>query len=272
MSKKRKGRLLIWTIAAVLLAIFAFSPLYPYVRSLGVMSIYSRICEKDSIMEKENIRLFIPYGEGWYPFTMCYCADDSFAGYIGKDEAKLSILYNFPAFTKKGCSALYDETSPYYSSFYGAYLVQLPEREPYGFGKDGGLEPDTVAKVAAFDFFWLVLGDFGIKPEDKIFSYELQSLESAKSFLGYEGWTRVQAAMKVNGVNHKKDGFVQSYLQYGSPRYPCQRPFAPVEMNCTLIGRYFEEWNTSVFFYVMSPSAEVCRECEDEILSRGLLE
>lgn len=272
MSERRKGRLLIWIIAAVLLVIFAFSPLYPYVRSLGVMSIYSRICQKDSIMEKEDIRLAIPSGEGWYPFTMCYCADDSFAGYIGKDGAKLSILYNFPAFTKKGCSALYDEASPYYSSFYGAYIVQLPEGVPYGFGENGELEPDAVAKVARFDFFQLVLGDFGIRPEDKIFSYELVCVESAQSFAGYEGWTRAQAAMKVNGVSHEKDGFVPSYLQYGSPGYACQRPFAPVEMNCTLIGRYFEEWNTSVFFYVMSPSAEVCRKCEDEILSRAVLE
>ena len=43
-----------------------------------------------------------------------------------KIHKALAKLYNFPAFDLrwgKGCSRLYDPTSPYYNAFYGAYLV-----------------------------------------------------------------------------------------------------------------------------------------------------
>lgn len=56
---------------------------------------------------------------------MTFTADAAYAAYTGQPDARLTILYNFPAFDlSRGCSRLYDPNSPYYNGFYGAYLVR----------------------------------------------------------------------------------------------------------------------------------------------------
>lgn len=96
------------------------------------MSVYSGMHERQSIMEAKGIELSIPGGGAtseadWYPFVMTFNPSaESFCRFIGEANRKLTILYNFPAFDLrwgKGCSRLYDPTSPYYNAFYGAYLV-----------------------------------------------------------------------------------------------------------------------------------------------------
>ena len=118
--------------AAVLLVVFALSPLSKYLVSLSVMSVYSGVHERQSIMEEKGIELSIPGGGAtseadWYPFVMTFNPSaESFCRFIGEANRELTILYNFPAFDLrrgKGCSRLYDPTSPYYNAFYGAYLV-----------------------------------------------------------------------------------------------------------------------------------------------------
>ncbi len=129
---RRKIRTIGIILVCIIIAgsIFVMSPLFPYVRSLAVMAVYSHVCKEDSIMEKEGFDVQIPGGGAtnetdWYPFVMTFTADQEFSNYIGKQGEKLTILYNFPAFNlSKGCSRLYDTKSPYYNGFYGAYLVQ----------------------------------------------------------------------------------------------------------------------------------------------------
>lgn len=270
---KKKKHLLITVCTAALLIVFFISPLYPYLRSLAVMSVYSHECAKESIMEKENFDLQIPSGENWYPFVMTFTADNSFSAYTKIPDTKLTILYNFPAFSlKKGCSRLFDEASPYYSSFYGAYLVRRTDGEPFGFSRETyKLDENALSSVAEFDFFSLVLGDFGLMENERIFDYEVTSREEGLAFAGYDGWTLLSSDITVNGANHEKNGFVTSYLQYGSPSFPVSSDFAPVKMKSIVCAKYFEEWNTSVFFYVMSPSEAVCKECVQTILSRSTL-
>lgn len=270
MNRKKK-RLIISLIITALLFIFIISPLFPYVRSLAVMSVYSRLCAKNSLMESENFSLNIPSGEGWYPFVMTFTADSAFSAYTNNPGTKLTILYNFPAFSlRKGCSMLFDKASPYYSSFYGAYLIQCPDGAPFAFSPDTlELDSDSVAEVARFDFFSLVLGDFGLSDAKQVFDYSVSSRKTDFTFAGIGGWTRITSDIAVNGAAHKKEGFVSSYLQYGPPNFPVDADFLPVIMKGIVYGKYFEEWNTSVFFYVMSPSEEICKECERTILSKS---
>ncbi len=273
MDKKKKRRLLILACVFVLLTAFVLSPVFPYIRSLAVMSLYSPYCAKNSIMETENFELSIPSGEGWYPFVMTYEADEDFSSYIELPDTKLTILYNFPAFSlKNGCSRFFDEASPYYSSFYGAYLVHRADGEPFGFSSDmSNPDENRISDIAKFDFFTLVLDDFGLTLDERVFKNSLTSELSNVSFLGYDGWTQISSDLTVNGANHEKKGFVSSYLQYGSPNFPVSSDFAPVKMKSIVYARYFPDWDTAIFFYVMSPSEEVCESCVQTILSRSTL-
>ncbi|PKM71640.1 MAG: hypothetical protein CVU91_12825 [Firmicutes bacterium HGW-Firmicutes-16] len=273
MEKKKNRRLIILACVLLLLAAFALSPVFPYVRSLAVMKVYSPYCAKSSIMAEQNIELEIPSGDGWYPFVMTYEADEDFSSYIGRPDTKLTILYNFPAFSlKNGCSRFFDESSAYYNSFYGAYLVRCADGEPFGFSLDMR-NPDekAVSEIAKFDFFTLVLNDFGLTPNEQVFEYSLACEQTDVSFLGYDGWTQISSDLNVNGANHEKRGFTSSYLQYGSPSFPVSSDFAPVKMKSIVYAKYFPEWGTAVFFYVMSPSEDVCENCVQTILSRSIL-
>ena len=274
MEKDKKRRLLILASVIVVLAAFVFSPLFPYARSLAVMSIYSPVCAKDSIMEKENFTLEIPSGENWYPFVMTYTADEDFAAFSQIPDSKLTILYNFPAFSlKNGCSRLFDEASPYYSSFYGAYIVSRGDGTPFGFSPETSeLDENAVSRVAGFDFFSLVLDDFGLTADNRVFDYSVNLKDNDVSFAGSDHWKCIFSDITVNGVNHERDGFVNSYLQYGSPNFPVSSDFAPVTMKSIIYAKYFAEWDSSVLFYVMSPSEDVCEECVRTILSESTLQ
>ena len=248
----------------------------------------------------------------WYPFVMTFNPSaESFCRFIGEANRELTILYNFPAFDLrrgKGCSRLYDPTSPYYNAFYGAYLVtdtadisetgdtsltdtadiSDPERQegtaaggkvsnrarpPFGFRADGSLDLAKTGLVPQYDFEQLVLRDFGLHAQDMQFDWSVQTVQTVDGFLGYDGWSCVDADLTVSGAFHRANGFRQSYLQYGTPKYDAYSddPFAPVNMRGRVYARYFPEWESSVFFYVMAPSWEVVDNCDQQILQKSKL-
>lgn len=280
-----KKKLLTAIVCLAALAVFIRLPLSNYPVSLAVMKIYSGIHEQGSIMEEKGIDLYIPGGsaakeKNWYPFVMTFNADEGFRRFTGEPDLKLTILYNFPAFDLwKGCSMVYDTASPYYNGFYGAYLVCRGEdvAVPYGFLPDGSLDPEAAAKVPQFDFQKLVLRDFGIKTDALVFEWEIAKIQTKVTYLGIDGWTRADARLTVNGMQHRKEDFRRSYLQYGPPGYPLpdiqpDADFAPVHMIGRLYGRYFQEWNTSIFFYVLASNQEVLEDCDRNILSHSILQ
>lgn len=312
MKRKRKVVMAAAAAAAVLI-LFLWSPLSNYPVSLAVMKVYSGIHERESIMAEKGIALNIPGGSvteetDWYPFVMTFNDSDGFRRFLRQTEQsgqtaqadysdlELTILYNFSAFdVPRGCSRLYDPSSPYYNGFYGAYLVsgQVTEgdssRHPWGFTGDGQLDTASTALVPQFDFQNLVLGDMGIDRSRMVFQWELISTEENVSYAGSDGWSRADAALTVNGVFHKKEEYHQSYLQYGPPgKYPASGKnsepekmaersdfvpvdFAPVDMKGRVYGKYFRQWDTSVFFYVLAADEDVLERCDDGILSQSRL-
>ncbi len=303
-TKKRKTKantkLTVLGAAAALLVVFVLSPFSKYLLSLGVMSVYSGMHERGSIMQEKGIELSIPGGAqtaetDWYPFVMTFNPSaESFCRFTGETDRRLTILYNFPAFDLrwgKGCSRLYDVRSPYYNAFYGAYLVTDGDaaesgpgtkadfcaadsgRPPFGFDADGNLDLDKTGLVPQYDFEKLVLGDFGIAPQDMRFDWSVRSVRKIDEFLGYEDWTCVDADLTVSGAFHRAHGFRQSYLQYGTPKYDAypDEPFTPVSMRGRVYARYFPQWNSSIFFYVMAPSQDVVDRCDREILQKSKL-
>ena len=349
---KRGQRRLAAAGILLLLVSFMLSPFSKYILSLSVMSVYSGMHERQSIMHEKGIELAIPGGSAtketdWYPFVMTFNPSEvSFCRFIGETNRKLTILYNFPAFDLrrgKGCSRLYDPTSPYYNAFYGAYLVtdaadvsetgdtsltdaadasgterqketaageavlrcgfdapacasasdtdltsaaaerartfpadaktSSRARPPFGFRADGSLDLAKTGLVPQYDFEQLVLRDFGLRAQDMQFDWTVREVRTVDGFLGYDGWSCVNADMTVSGAFHHADSFRQSYLQYGTPKYDAIAggDFAPVTMNGRVYARYFAEWESSVFFYVMAPSWEVVDSCDQQILRKSKL-
>lgn len=269
--KKRHG---ITAVFLLFLVIFVCSPLFPFIRSLAVMGIYSNIHERQSLMAQTGMELHIPGGlttsrADWYPFTMTFVADESYRAYIGEADARLTILYNFPSFSyAKGCSRLYDNESRYYTSFYGAYLVRDSSNTALAAGE---LSEEKAAEIAQFDFFCLVLADFGIKHEESVFDFSVRDREQNVFYAGYEGWTRITADITVNGSAHNKRSQVMSYLQYGAPGFgEVEEEFLPISITGVVYGRYFPECDVGVYFYVMGEE-DVCMECDEDILSRSTI-
>ena len=349
---KRGQRRLAAAGILLLFVSFVLSPFSKYILSLSVMSVYSGMHERQSIMHEKGIELAIPGGSAtketdWYPFVMTFNPSEaSFCRFTEETNRKLTILYNFPAFDLrwgKGCSRLYDPTSPYYNAFYGAYLVtdvadvsekgytsltdaadiSEPERQegvaageavsrcgfdapacasasdtdltsaaaerartfpadakvsnrarpPFGFRADGSLDLAKTGLVPQYDFEQLVLRDFGLRAQDLQFDWTVREVRTVDGFLGYDGWSCVNADMTVSGAFHHADSFRQSYLQYGTPKYNAysQDDFTPVKMRGRVYARYFPEWESSVFFYVMAPSWEVVDSCDRQILQKSKL-
>ncbi|SCJ41090.1 Uncharacterised protein [uncultured Eubacterium sp.] len=288
-----KRKLFITGVIFAVLFVFLCLPLSRYPISLAVMKIYSGLHERDSLMEKKGISLEIPGGgtteeKDWYPFVMTFNDSAGFRQFIREKDGELpyemenplelTILYNFPAFDiLKGCSDLYNPQSPYYNSFYGAYLVsgRTAEGGPYGFSADGSLDLEATSQVPQFDFQRLVLTHLGIRSRQQIFDWKMQSVRKNVDYGGSSGWTRVDASLITNGVIHRPEGFQRSYLQYGScayvPKDYGMDSFAPVSMRGRLYGKYFADWDTSIFFYIMAADEDVLESCDAKILSKSVL-
>ena len=264
-----------------LLLLFCLSPIANVFYSMAVMGVYSAMNERTSLLATEEIDLTIPGGltttrSDWYPFVMTFEANNGFRRFTGDSTLDLTILYNFPAFSPvKGCSKLYDETSPYYNSFYGAYLVKDNDGGTYGFTKqaDSTLFPDAkaVAEVPKYDFWNLVLAEFGLTHNNAVFDWNITDISEPLSYAGEDGFYRMDATLTVNGAAHEYKGFTQSYLQYGTPNYPTEEPLAPVTMYGRLYGKYLEEKQVSLFFYIVASDKAVLEACDKEILSKSTL-
>lgn len=264
-----------------LLLFFLLTPPANVLFSMAIMSVYSEMNKAESLPVKEDITLHIPGGlstfsRDWFPFVMTFQSDHGFRSFTGNRNLSLTILYNFPAFHPLyGCSRLYDTSSPYYNSFYGAYFVQDQSGAPFGFSAENGVytpKPDEISLVPEYDFFELVLSEFGLTRQNAVFFFTVEKLSENVSFAGEEGFFCLDASLIVNGASHQPDGFTRSYLQYGIPAFPRTDALAPVTMNGRIYGKYLEEKNTSLFFYIVAKDREVLERCDQNILQKSKLD
>ena len=266
-----------FAIIFILIIVLLIPGPYKYLlRSISVMSVYSNLHESQS---NAAFHIKIPGGlitpeKDWYPFVMTFNADKSFQYYTGRENINLSIMYNFPEFSPEaGYSMLYDKSSEYYNSFYGAYIVDDPEKI-YGFEKtENGLKinPDEVADVAAFDFSRLVLGDFGLKYKNFIFETDIADIEENITYMGMDDWIKSDINLTVSGAEHNPNGFVASYIQYGTPKISTETPFEPVNMYGRIYAKYLPKYNQSIFMYIVASDKTVLEECDKNILSKSIM-
>jgi len=255
----------VFTISVAVIAAIAVLWFFPLLRSVSVMSVYSAIHEKTGIMKDSGLNVDIPGGNvtaerDWYPFPMTF----NTSGFT--EDARMTIIYNFPAFNLfTRTSSLYDQSSPFYSAFYGAYIIKTDDTQPYGF-KEGLIHEEEILTAFRYDYVELVLksfaaGDFKFTP------LEISARET--EYLGIEDWIRLDARILTNGASHNKNGFRQSYLQYGNPSITETGNFPELTMYGRLYIRYFNEYGCTVAIYVMAPGKSVVDTCDQKILSHS---
>lgn len=258
------------------IALFLILPITASLRSYIVMYPYSQINKKDSVLHKEDIDFNIPGGtftsrKNWYPFVNTFTDDEGLSDYIG-EAVQFTVLYNFGHFTSKGYSTYYDPKSPYYSSFYGGYIVKPEEKgRRFGFHDNGEINKDELAKVPKYDQTHLVLPTLGCYGNRKVFQNDILSIEKGIDYAGYKGWVKVDSEIKTNSPLHRPTGFKQGYLQFGRPRASLipvtEEDFNVVTLKGRVYARYFEEFDATIMLFIMAPDWETVEQCDGEILS-----
>ncbi len=224
------------------------------------MKVYSAIEESKSVMKKNNYKIKIPASKGWYPFVITF--NPTSFGTWSKTNAEMSIMYNFAKFDFETLSSgIFDSESQKQSSFYGAYAL-TQETGYFGY-ENNKINLDEIALTFKYDYRLLVLSDLGCM--HPVFEIVESHIEENVSYLNFDGWTRIDAVMNTNSMLHTYKENHTSYIQYGKPSSP-NDDFPIIDMYGRLYIRLFEEYNSTVIVYVMSPYKETIDQCDKEIL------
>lgn len=233
------------------------------------MHFYSKHNEKTSVMQQKQFDVDIPGGtftktKDWYPFVNIFDASSRFSNYI-KQDVTLTVLYNFGAF-KGASSSLYDEASPYFGAFYGAYVVKNNEapNKPYGF-RGSSFVYDEIMKVASYDYQHIVIGDLGcVNPVFEVLSYDI--IDDV-SYAGFDGWTLINADIKTNAASHTYDSHKTAYIQYGKPMDNDKPDFFEIALKGRMYARYFPQYDATIVIYVMGTTDNLVDTCDRDFLS-----
>lgn len=251
-------------LLAVLLAVWFYYP----ARCLLVMPVYSEIHRSSSVMRQKGFDIRVPGGlatpeRDWFASPFVYNASEFKSQF--HDEVDLTIIYTFPAFdpvTRK--NAIFDKGSPYYSAFYGAYVISVEDGGMYGFNPDGSPSMAQISEVYRHDYTKLVLRDLGCGDTYlEVDDYDTCSAD----FIGFEGWAAIDARFRTRGMAHDFSGFRRNYIQYGRPG-PSEGPdFDSVTFHGRILVRFFQEYGVTVMLYASATEAETVGKCFEEILS-----
>lgn len=267
-----KKRVKIIIIIGIIL--FIISPPFQYFKSILVLSANNFYHSNNSLLKEENIEVKMVGGwateqKDWFPFVNCFNPSEGFSRFFGKD-VEVFILYNFAHFNlMKGSSLYYDENSDYFNSFYGAYIVKGKDMK-FGYFKDDTPNYDEMALVPEYDMKALVLGGFGC--DNPQFDFKVNH-DYTTELLGYNNWNVMEATVMTNSPMHKSTHYRQAYLQYGKPlkNTTLEKDFPIVEMKGKFYGRYFEEKQCSIFFYIIASDMNIIKEWEVDILNKTTL-
>lgn len=273
---KRKTIVSIIIIAIVLTIILLSAPLKYSVRSYTFMYFNNIIQKKDSLFKSNSIELKMPGGretrkKDWYPFVLYHNDNEGFSRYIGK-KVSLTILYNFGHFNiLQGMSSFFDSSSQYYSGFYGAYIVKEHRGKSFVFFEDGSLNIEGALKIPQYDYKYLVLESLGCPKNKRVFNTVIEIVQENISYIGYDGWTRVDSKVITNGSIHNYTKNLKAYIQYGVPRkeYFTDEEFPIIKLYGRTYVKYFREKDVTIFLYILAPKRSTIESCDEEILSKS---
>ncbi|QEK11041.1 hypothetical protein FQB35_00885 [Crassaminicella thermophila] len=246
-------------------------------KSYAFMYLYDKT---QNTLHKKGINFYIPGGlktrkKDWYPLMLHYDASKYFSQYIKKDVS-LYILYSFGAFDFfKGSSNFYNHASPYYASFYGGYAVFCNDSDrPYGFDKKGNINIEEIKKVPMFDQTHLVLPSVGC-PKDKVFfETTVQKIAYNQTYIGMNGWTKIDAIIKSNAPIHKKSSIKNTgYIQYGKPHKNFYKgyEYPLISLKGRIYVKYIDAFKGTFFLYIMAKDQKTVDLCDIQLLSKAYI-
>jgi len=245
----------------IIIILILISITLPSTRSYIIMSIYSAIEDSKSVMYKNSFKIDVPSSNGWYPFVITFNTGNF--GSWSNTDADMSIMYNFAQFKLNTQSSdIFNPDSPKHSSFYGAYALQ--QDDGYFGYKDDVVDLEEIVLTFVYDYRFLVLEDLNCK--NSVFEVIDAKMEDNIKYLNSDGWTKLDATIKTNAMLHNYKENHTSYMQYGKPRTEVDEEFPIIKMYGRLYIKAFDEYNSTVIVYVMSPNMETIDECDIEIL------
>lgn len=255
-TRRRRWRWLISLVVVVVLLNLGLNPWFARTRSVVVMAAYEWSFERSSVSATTGIRADLPLSEsGLYPLMVTFNADEAMSRWLDANVS-FTVDYTFADFRPwRGHSQIFEPDDPRYGAYLGAYYLQ-------GYGR--ALTADEVGLVAQFDQRVLALPALGLGFPDNHFTIG-QTQTSQTHFGGHE-WTSHRAQVQTNCPDHSPDGFLASYLQFGTP--PATGQHYPV---CAMASRidvvYLPEHDLTIGLYVMAPEVD-----EVDVLHASVIE
>gem|GEM_PF-825838 len=246
-----------------LVSILLFIGMIPRIRTSVVMPIVSAVELKNA---SPVISFDIPNAESlaWLPHMLIY---EDKGGYNTRFKASvhLTIYYAFGAFDSWSHARFYDENSPYYSAFYGGYVVE-------NVGEDVSVHQKMIETIPAYDYQYLILKDLGC-PEDMLFfEPKIVSVEENVEISGYLDWTRYDVQIDTRGSAHTRQGFVRHDLEFGTPPIPLEGDFSKISLLGRIYTRYDASLDTLLILYVIAPSEAVVSATDCESLLKTTIQ
>ncbi len=269
-------------IILILISLFTITQTKAYytLRSYIIMPLYSHYHMKNSLINKNNIKIHVPNGtstkqKDWYPFVLCFNDNEGFSKYSNKNLS-LTILYNFGHFNVlSGSSSYYTPQSQYFSSFYGAYLVKNNQEPESSFGfNNRKININELSSIPQYDQTKLVLPSIGC-PQSKIaFNYYIRKIKYNVNYINLKNWVKIDCDIITNSPIHKPNNSNSGYIQYGIPQvnYYNNKDYPIINLKGRLYAKYIDKYKITLIFYILAPNYKTLVECDKKILSKSLIE
>lgn len=245
-------------LAGILILIIIFFSLFlsPSLKAKVVMGMLTEI-EKHRV--NSEIDVLIPTDKlGWFPKMIWYDASEAY-NQSHHTDISLTILYSFGDFNQ-GVSSIFDKSSPYYSSFYGAYIIQNR-----GTGYPENLE--QLAEIPIFDFEKLILRDLGDPNYKGAFQYKVGTIEENVTYLSQTGWKKIDLDIETHGLWHNKKETLNHYIQFGIPKQASNgTDFEKVSLKGRLYFKVIDS-NNAIALYIITGDGELLEATDRELLA-----
>ena len=261
--------------AALALIVFRQTPYYYQARSYVILKSANTIDRLSAFCLGDKLCVRLPDGRStserdWSSQVSVYRPGADFSAYFGR-EIELVILYNFGAFTwGKPYSSALNPHSPYYSAYYGAYIVKDPQG-PFGFTEEGKADLQALASITSYDLSNLVLTSLGchqrVTPRDFL-SGEIM-VEENVTYAGLPGWNRLDCNFQGRGLWHTYQKGQWGYLQFGLPPKGNGEDFALTTFYGRVYARYLANKDVTLYLYIMTVDPQILEECDKRILSHA---
>ena len=250
--------------------------LMPYPRSQVIMTTASWIESFKVVGRSEGVAVeFVKpasvedAGLFWYPHMLIFNSYGVPLGSLeleGEGSVDVSIYYTFCDFVE-GRSMIYDMDSPYNSAFYGAYIIK---HRPEDLSEYILSLKKLTEAVTRYDYTKLILSQLGLNEKNAYFDPVPDKIRNDVYAFGSDGWSMLDAHIWTRSTAHHENGFKQHYIQFGKPAdSDTTEDFPEITLYGRTYGKYFEEEDLYIVFYIQAMDLSLVQLTDDLLLSKS---